>query len=331
MSYVIVENNTIIFDKDFDLDLDEYYVVLLTVKHIKFGTFFNKMVDKLPENIETIHFGDYFNQPVDNLPESVKGITFGAMFNKTIDLLPCSLQYLELGEQFNKSLDNLPVGLTTLILNCVIFNSIDNLPMNLKFLCLSSIMINENDDDDDRSTFYINKFPKGLTHLIIGENNMMVYISVYLENVPESVIFLVANVKFFGIDHLPKNLVYLHLGKFIENPIIYPETLKYLVVNNIFMIEEDSKELPDTLEYIEIKENFFSRKFKKVPSNLKKIICQTDEIINLPSTYMTEMLECYGNFCVPVNFGLLKFPDLPDAKKYYNTYPCSINEFRSSI
>ena len=87
MSYVIVENNTIIFDKDFDLDLDEYYVVLLTVKHIKFGTFFNKMVDKLPENIETIHFGDYFNQPVDNLPESVKGITFGAMFNKTIDLI----------------------------------------------------------------------------------------------------------------------------------------------------------------------------------------------------------------------------------------------------
>lgn len=317
MSYFIVEKNTLIFDKDFDSEIDEYQEVMLTVKHIKFGNCFNSCVDNLPPNIETIHFGDFFNQPVDNLPNNIKGLTFGTLFNQSVDFLPGSLQYLELGEHFNKSLDNLPTGLTILILHNLLFRPIDNLPRNLKFLCISSPMVDENNN----STFHIKNLPMGLTHLMFGENNTMAKVTIFLEELPESVIFLVLNVKSFCITNLPTNLVYLHLGKFMVNPIKYPKSLKYLAVNYRFMIEDDCKDLPDGLEYIEIKNNYCCRKFDKLPKNLKKIICKISE------KETDSVKKCYGKFCVPVDIGFFGKNEFPDAEKYYNSYPFNILEF----
>jgi hypothetical protein len=56
-----IENGIIIFNNDFNKSIDPYLDVLSKYEKLKFGSYFNKSVDNLPNNIKQIEFGLEFN------------------------------------------------------------------------------------------------------------------------------------------------------------------------------------------------------------------------------------------------------------------------------
>ncbi len=73
------------------------------IRKIKFGSYFNEKVDKLPSSLTHITFGREFNQKVNNLPSSLQKITFVeySKFNQRVDQLPTSLTHLDFDGDFN--------------------------------------------------------------------------------------------------------------------------------------------------------------------------------------------------------------------------------------
>ena len=127
MEYII-QDDTIIFEPEFDEDFEEYEGILSGVKKIIFSNYelhkglfnyysiawdkldkwvynkineyyfmpsqFNKFVDKLPPNITHIFFSEKFNQNVANLPCQLTRLIFGMNFNHSVDNLPATLEIL---------------------------------------------------------------------------------------------------------------------------------------------------------------------------------------------------------------------------------------------
>jgi hypothetical protein len=75
---------------DYYYDQEIEYKIPLNVKHIKFGRYFNKSIDNLPDNIENIEFEEQsiFNIEIKKYPSKLKKIKYGYNFTGNIDNLP---------------------------------------------------------------------------------------------------------------------------------------------------------------------------------------------------------------------------------------------------
>jgi hypothetical protein len=137
MSYTI-NDDTIIFDDEFNRSLDPYFNILSKYPKLFLGKYFDQRIDNLPNTITHLTF-DYhskFNQQVNNLSQNLIYVQFGWDFNQFVDFLPQNLRHLIFGVNFNQSIDNLPRNLIFLFLGKMFNKSIDNLPDNLTRLCI---------------------------------------------------------------------------------------------------------------------------------------------------------------------------------------------------
>ena len=192
--------------------------------YLRFGDYFNQLVDNLPSLITHLIFGDYFNQLVDNLPSSITHLTFGDDFNQLIDNLPNSITHLTFGNNFNQSVDNLPNSLTNLILP----NKYD---IELKYL------------------------PKSLKYISIGgEYNKSI------DNLPESIEEIFFQKRFVHYDHYVEgdydeehpNVIYQQINKL-------PNNIKKIIIGNYDIIEKNKTNnlLEEFRAYIAEKKIFY--------------------------------------------------------------------------
>ena len=107
----------VVFNERFNQKLTPDIIEFLSkYQKIKFGDYFNQLVDNLPNSLTHLKFGWNFDQSVNNLPNSLTHLKFGKDFNQAVDNLPESLIHLKLGEMFNQPVDNLPNSIIKLTL-----------------------------------------------------------------------------------------------------------------------------------------------------------------------------------------------------------------------
>lgn len=102
-----------------------------TLKYLYCSQFWNHPLDNLPNGLLYLNTGDLFNNNVDNLPDSIAELVFGMHFNKPIKKLPSNLKKLTFGFSFNQPIDNLPDSITHLTLGQDFNQPIDHLPKSL--------------------------------------------------------------------------------------------------------------------------------------------------------------------------------------------------------
>jgi hypothetical protein len=246
-----------------------------TLTHLTFGIDFNQKVDNLPETLTHLVFGRVFNQSVDKLPETLTHLVFGRVFNQSVDKLPINLTHLTFDYFFNQPVDKLPINLTHLVFGSVFNQSVDNLPLSLTHLTVYENFIAEKSlinlpvklshikliiiNDIIKTPTYLDNLdkilPKTITHLILKHKNDNKYIEFPIRNLPETLIYLKIDGKYFNKLILPINLKEL---------VIYYENS---ILNN----------LPHHIEklFILFKINYYDTPLiDKLPSTLKEIVIE---------------------------------------------------------
>ena len=99
-------------------------------------SYYNRQIEKYPENIETIIFGWNFNTEINDFPDTLKCLIYDQIFNKPINNLPSSLDKLVLGERFNQSLDYLPSSIIFLSIYAKSFEKLSNLPSSIQTMTI---------------------------------------------------------------------------------------------------------------------------------------------------------------------------------------------------
>ena len=263
-----ISNNKIIFDKNFNKPLEQYYEILTKCKELYFCELtmsykkkmfyaidlydwnyqtrntmgnlsrFNSPVNNLPSNLTHIYFGDCFSQPVDSLPSKLTHLSFGFAFNKYVWNLPSNLIILIFGNNFNKPISNLPSQITHLILGYNFSQPVDNLPPKLTHLMFGR-----------EFNHPVSNLPIQLTHLIFGENFSQ------------------------SVDYLPSSLIYLSFGAYFNYPVNnLPQNLKIIKFSEHSQYNFDLNCLPNSVELLQLPRNY-DKYIEKIPTHLTKIIC----------------------------------------------------------
>ncbi len=182
-------------------DLDKIFSLTKLSSKITFYTYFQELVDNIPDNIVNVEFHANPIGPVNNLPNSIKFLCLGSKFSDSVDFLPDGLEslYLVCSKDFNHSIDNLPNNLDTLILSGEFNQPINHLPSNLKHLMFWC-----------KFSHPLCKLPPNLESLIFIDDNF---------NHP--------------IDYLPNSIKNLELNKNYDKllPNI-PTSIEHLVIRN---------------------------------------------------------------------------------------------------
>lgn len=146
-------NSIVLYKSTFNLDIN--FSCCDSIENIKFGYYFNKIIDyKLPKKLKKLTFGYCYNLPINNLSQTLEELVFGEMFNFPVNNLPLGLKNIRFGEYFDHPVNNLPTGLINIKfgrnfnqqvdflpngLESITFGEmfnlpIDNLPITLKFI-----------------------------------------------------------------------------------------------------------------------------------------------------------------------------------------------------
>lgn len=164
----------------------------------RFNSNFNKSVDNLPTNLETLKLAEFFDQKIDHLPSNLNKLFISVSFNQKIDNLPSKLTILHIDGFFNQKIDHLPSTLIELFLTSSDFNQkIDNLPSGLiKFRLLSQYFNNK-----------LEKLPSNLKYLELDLENF----NQEIDHLPKSLLKLDFCSKKFNktVDNLPEGLLNL--------------------------------------------------------------------------------------------------------------------------
>ena len=76
----------------------------------------NKIIKKLPKSLRHVKFGDYYNGPLDYLPNGIITLALGKKFNQSINNLPDSITHMLLGNKnYNKEITKLPKSLEMIL------------------------------------------------------------------------------------------------------------------------------------------------------------------------------------------------------------------------
>jgi len=109
---------------------------------IEFDYYFDQEIKfNIPNSVKIIKFGRYFNKSIDNLPENIERIEFEeqSIFNLEIKKYPSKLKYIKFGYGYTHNIDNLPNGVEEINMkNCIVnYSDINKLPSNIKRLWLN--------------------------------------------------------------------------------------------------------------------------------------------------------------------------------------------------
>ena len=248
--------------------------------HLTFGSNFNQLVDKLPINLTHLTFGRIFNQLVDKLPINLTHLTFGSIFNQLVDKLPINLTYLTFGSYFNQLVDKLPINLTHLTFGYSFNKLVDKLPINLKHLTFGS--------DFNKP---VNLLPTKITHLTFGKN-----FDQPVNLLPTNITHLIFETNFNQlVDKLPNNLTHLTFGdRFDQQVDKLPINLIYLIFGYSF--NQPVNKLPKTLTYLTFGK-YFNKPVNLLPTDLTYLTFgnKFDQLVNNLPKNLTHLT-------IPTNF-----------------------------
>ena len=250
---------------------------LLSIK----GQHFNTTINFFPLTLKTLIIdSETFNKPL-NLPSNLKQLSIKSPeWNQSLDNLPSNLKQLTIkSHKWNQSLDNLPSGLETLNL-WYLFGfdkSLDNLPTNLKSL---SIIHHK----------YMGSFdylPSSLTRLELYG----VVLKCNMENLPSGLKSLklidieINNEQQIDIQLLPVNLETLILDFVLgfdtslstTNNVNFPPKLKNLMLGSCCCFSYDLNNLPNSLNYLTIKNQNYNKPIISLPESIKCIFMGIDD------------------------------------------------------
>ena len=222
-------------------------------------------IDGLPTELEllAIDCSTSFFEYVYNLPTGLKFLQLeSGDFNKSVDNLPQNLEVLLLGDNFSQSVDNLPESLIGLKLGEKFSQSIENLPINLIYL---NICVNKYSNT-------ILNFPPNLKYLKIIFTNTITTKNCKQFYKP------ILNIKYPKVKHLVLSY----------NTII---THEYITQSeDVLSIKHCIENLPESLEYLEIKLININWNLTKLPPNIKQI-----KIFNIKSENGRYKMTTYNN------------------------------------
>lgn len=299
---------------------------LATKKNISNYKFENLITkEKLFDDFYSI--SKFNNNSINNLPNTIKWIIFPceSTFNTEIKRLPTLLELLVLGKNYSKKLNNLPNNLKYFFYFIQNYNdnikfipetiehvgiitnnnkSLENIPSNTKLLKYCSLNSNSYNDvyHNNAMLKLIEKLPNGLEKLIIT-NDYYSEIK-FLPNNLNKLKIIKLN-KLDILSKLPNNLTELDIGfgittipdnidEFNSN---LPHYLKKLSLDYSNVQKEVCKKifvnlgcLPDSLEYLSIKNNLEKSMLDNLPSSLKFL-----KIESIIPDYITEDINIFSN------------------------------------
>lgn len=251
----------------------------------------------LPRTLETLIFnGSYkysFRKNV--IPNGLKHLDLGLKFNKQFNNVTSTLESLKMSYYFNNSLSDImfPIRLQKLVFG-VSFNRIikqGELPNSLTYLDLGTSF---------NQVITKGVLPEGLLHLEFGH-----YFDESIFSLPSTLKHLTFRYRFGfskrrGYEYvqkkllycdLPEGLLYLDLGYYYDEPIVFPSTIQDLKLSYCFDQKISIKMLPIKLKYLTANE--------KIKKMLEK---STDKCNN--SFYFK---ECYKNQNTSKEFVLIYY------------------------
>lgn len=203
-------------------------------------------LNNIPSHIISLKLNANYNQPLDNLPQNLKQLILGQEFNQPLNYLPDGLEILYIGIGYTQDLMNLPKSLQTLTLNT---NGIDNINFDLPNL--TNLNFNYMSDKLVKSESFIYQ----LTKLSNTLKELYLPSFMYEHNIS---IDLFQNFECLEI---------LHIGNYNKYINQFPKNLKHLILYNY---NHPICDLPDTLEILEVSDNF-EYELRCLPPNLKKL------------------------------------------------------------
>lgn len=130
-----IEETWLFFDTKFNEDLtSEIIDTIKKYKYVKFGPYFNKNIDELPQNIEKLFLGHHFNQKIDFLPTNLRYLGLSVFFRQKLNNLPDSLTHLTIEGYFNEEIDPLPKRIKYIEINGYFDKNMDYLLKNVEHI-----------------------------------------------------------------------------------------------------------------------------------------------------------------------------------------------------
>lgn len=214
--------------------------------------------EKFPSNLKKVEFNREIKTHINNLPDSVEELVISRI-SVPILRLPLNLKKLKLETSFRTDMPPLPNGLEELEINCHFNKPFGLLPNSLKILLI-----------DGRG--YLYQYP--------------------IENLPNSIEFMLIFRTIISIDRFPDNLKELEIGGMTSKTLpALPLGVKKVTLG----CDLNNLVLSDSVEYLTIHGKVFS-KIERLPENLKEIVFPSGydfEIDNLPYGVKKVNLYCF--------------------------------------
>lgn len=256
---VQIEDDKIIFNKNFNESLYSHIKILVLKNTIVFGSEFNQNLSILPSNVSKIFLGKKFQKSIIDIPTSIKSIIFAndSLFMGSFDYLHNDLEELVIGDNYDVCINKLPFNLQILILGKKFNSKIFNFPPNLKYLYIGKSYTYELDNlPNNLETLIIDGvyktnilYPNNLKHFIISTDSEF---DMELKNLPNTLVYLsIQNNYTHQISNLPESIICLELGDYYNGNIAqFPKKIKKIKFSNNF--KYDFTYLPESLEIIEL-------------------------------------------------------------------------------
>ena len=268
---------------------------------------------------DKIIFEDNFNEPIYaylNILSLRKIISFGKNFNQNIAMIPNNVEKIFLGKNFQKSIVDIPSTIRSITFanDSIFFNLLDYLHNELRELILG-----------DEYNLVITKFPYNLNTLVLGKNYGQ-RINIF----PNNLKYLDIGESYTEpLDNLPESLETLIIGGKFNNFIKYPSNLKYLIIKKNSLFNKELENLPSTLIYLSIQNNYifpinklndsilclslgdyYNGTINNFPLNLHKLILSENfnyDFMYLPPSI--EIIETTQNY-KHINSLIYRFPNI---------------------
>jgi len=268
---------------------------------------------------DKIIFTDDFNEPILGFANIIclrKIIVFGKNFNQNLGMLPSNVEKIFLGKNFHKSIIDIPSNIKSIIFanDSIFLNSLDYLHNYIQELILG-----------DNYNLIINKLPNNLKILILGKN-----FSSKINIFPNNLVYLDIGESYANsLDNLPESLETLIIGGKFNDFIKYTSNLKHLIIKNNCIFNKELENLPSSLLYLSIQNNYtipitnlvdsilclslgdyYYGCINNFPPRLQKIILSENffyDFKTLPESL--EIIEAYRNYKY-IDILIYKFPKI---------------------